>query len=130
MIISLIVFDMRKLKSFSMIESLSIQQARKLVLQSQRLPATKQSGSALSSTLFALEHLGYVQIDTISAIQRAHHHTLWNRNPRYENSHIDQLLEEKQIFENIYELQFAKLNLDKDIQLNNEELVNLKKRIR
>jgi len=90
---------MRKLKSFSMIESLSIQQARKLVLLSQRLPTTKQSGSALSSTLSAFEHLGYVQIDTISAIQRAHHHTLWNRNPRYENSHIDQLLEEKQIFE-------------------------------
>ncbi len=99
MIISLIVFDMRKLKSFSMIESLSIQQARKLVLLSQRLPATKQSGNALFSTLSALEHLGYVQIDTISAIQRAHHHTLWNRNPRYENSHIDQLLKKKQIFE-------------------------------
>ncbi len=82
-----------------MIESLSIQQARKLVLLSQRLPATKQSGNALSSTLSALEHLGYVQIDTISAIQRAHHHTLWNRNPRYKNSHIDQLLEKKQIFE-------------------------------
>ncbi len=41
-----------------MIESLSIQQARKPVLLSQRLPATKQSGNALSSTLSALELLG------------------------------------------------------------------------
>ena len=80
-------------------ETLSIEQARKLVLHSQRLPQVKQSGSAIAATLSAIEHLGYIQIDTISAIQRAHHHTLWNRNPRYLNSHLDQLLAEKQVFE-------------------------------
>ncbi|MDF7801421.1 crosslink repair DNA glycosylase YcaQ family protein [Pontiellaceae bacterium B1224] len=82
-----------------MIESLSIPQARKLVLLSQGLPPAKQSGSALDATLSAIEHLGYVQIDTISAVQRAHHHTLWNRNPRYETAHLDQLVEDKQVFE-------------------------------
>ena len=82
-----------------MTESLSIQQARKLVLLSQRLPPAKQTGSAIIATLSAIEHLGYIQIDTISAIQRAHHHTLWNRNPRYNASHLDQLLAEKKIFE-------------------------------
>ena len=66
--------------------SLSMQQARKLVLLSQRVPPTKQSGNAMAATLAAIEHLGYIQIDTISAIQRAHHHTLWNRNPRYKSS--------------------------------------------
>ena len=66
---------------------------------SQRLPPAKQTGNAILGTLAAIEHLGYVQIDTISAIQRAHHHTLWNRNPRYKNAHIDRLLETKQIFE-------------------------------
>ena len=50
-----------------MTESLSIQEARKLVLLSQRLPATKQTGSAIAATLSAIEHLGYIQIDTISA---------------------------------------------------------------
>jgi len=80
-------------------ESLSIQQARKLVLLSQRLPPVKQSGSAISATLSAIKHLGYIQIDTISAIRRAHHHTLWNRNPRYKTSHLDQLMTEKQVFE-------------------------------
>ncbi len=80
-------------------ESLSIQQARKLVLLSQRLPPAKQDGSAIAATLSAVEHLGYIQIDTISAVQRAHHHTLWSRNPRYLTSHLDQLMAEKKIFE-------------------------------
>lgn len=82
-----------------MTESLSIQQARKLVLLSQRLPPAKQNGKAIAATLATIEHLGYIQIDTISAIERAHHHTLWNRNPRYKTSHLDKLLDDKQIFE-------------------------------
>jgi uncharacterized protein YcaQ len=82
-----------------MTESLSIEQARKLILLSQRLPTTKKKGRALAATLSAIEHLGYIQIDTISAVQRAHHHTLWNRNPRYKTSHLDQLIRDKQIFE-------------------------------
>ena len=80
-------------------ESLSSQQARKLVLLSQNLPPAKQTGRAIKATLSAIEHLGYIQIDTISAIQRAHHHTLWNRNLRYNPSHLDQLIAEKKIFE-------------------------------
>ncbi|RLE05068.1 MAG: hypothetical protein DRJ13_02680, partial [Bacteroidetes bacterium] len=82
-----------------MAESISIQQARKLVLLSQRIPPAKQSGRALSVTLSAIEHLGYIQIDTISAIQRAHHHTLWNRNPRYLISQLDELMVNRRIFE-------------------------------
>mgnify|MGYP002640559805 CR=1 FL=1 len=81
------------------VDSLSIQQARKLVLLSQKVIPSKQSGSAIAATLSAIEHLGYIQIDTISAIQRAHHHTLWNRNPRYDSTHLDQLVSEKQVFE-------------------------------
>ncbi len=80
-------------------ESLSLQQARKLVLLSQKLPPAKQTGGATAATLSAIEHLGYIQIDTISVIQRAHHHTLWNRNPRYSPSVIDALIANKQIFE-------------------------------
>lgn len=79
--------------------SLSIQQAKKLVLLSQKLPPAKQASSALNATLSAIEHLGYIQIDTISAIERAHHHTLWNRNPRYKTEHLDELLDSRQMFE-------------------------------
>jgi len=80
-------------------ESLSIQQARKLVLLSQRVLPAKQSGHSATATLSAIEHLGYIQIDAISVIQRAHHHTLWNRNPRYKSSQLDQLIADKQVFE-------------------------------
>ncbi|RZT96157.1 hypothetical protein EV201_0790 [Ancylomarina subtilis] len=80
-------------------ESLSPQQARKLVLLSQGLPPARQTGSAIDATLSAIEQLGYIQIDTISVVQRAHHHTLWNRNPRYQNAHLDQLIADKQVFE-------------------------------
>ncbi|MGD1864846.1 MAG: winged helix-turn-helix domain-containing protein [Phormidesmis sp.] len=80
-------------------ESLSIQQDRKLVLLSQRLPPPKQAGRATAATLSAIKHLGYIQIDAISVVQRAHHHTLWNRNPRYKASQLDQLLSNKQVFE-------------------------------
>jgi len=82
-----------------MSESISTQQARKLVLHSQRLPPAGQTGKAIAATLSAIEHLAYIQIDTISAIQRAHHHTLWNRNPRYKTAHLHQLLLDKQVFE-------------------------------
>ena len=68
-------------------------------LLSQRLPPAKQSGSAIAATLSAIEHLGYIQIDTISVIQRAHHHTLWNRNPHHQASHLDELIADKQVFE-------------------------------
>ncbi len=81
-----------------MIYSLSAFEARKLVLHTQKLPPKQQRGNAVLATLSAIEHLGYVQIDTISVVQRAHHHTLWNRNPRYQAKHLDTLLEDKQIF--------------------------------
>ncbi|MGY0582357.1 MAG: winged helix-turn-helix domain-containing protein, partial [Paraglaciecola chathamensis] len=80
-------------------ESISQDQARKLVLHAQGLPAIKKRGKALTHTLDALESLGYVQIDTISAIERAHHHTLWNRNPNYHPSHLTQLVAQKHAFE-------------------------------
>ncbi|MGI9241832.1 MAG: winged helix-turn-helix domain-containing protein [Verrucomicrobiales bacterium] len=82
-----------------MTDSLSIEQARKLVLLSQKLPPKGQVGQAVAATLAAIEHLGYIQIDTISVIQRAHHHTIWNRNPRYRPTQLDQLLSEKRVFE-------------------------------
>lgn len=82
-----------------MSESISPLQARKLVLLSQRLPPKKSTAGATDATLQAIEHLGYVQIDTISVVQRAHHHTLWSRNPRYQLEHLDELVEQKNVFE-------------------------------
>lgn len=80
-------------------ESISVEQAIKLVLHSQKLPPANPQGSAIAATLTAIEHLGYIQIDTISVIQRAHHHTLWSRNPRYKKDHLSQLVADRKVFE-------------------------------
>ncbi len=78
---------------------LSIQEARKLALHSQRVLTANRRGKAIDVTFEAINHLGYVQIDTISVIQRAHHHTLWVRNPRYRQEHLNQLMQQGRIFE-------------------------------
>ena len=47
-----------------------------------------------------IEDLGYVQIDTISVVNRAHHHTLWTRLSEYEPSMLDELQSvDRRIFE-------------------------------
>jgi uncharacterized protein YcaQ len=52
------------------------------------------------ATLDTIEHLGYVQIDTISVIERAHHHVLWSRQRGYRADYLDQLLgEDRAVFE-------------------------------
>lgn len=79
--------------------NLSPTEARQLVLNSQGLNPASQHPDALTATQQAIEHLGYIQIDTISVVERAHHHTLWTRNPAYQAQHLDQLLAQKQIFE-------------------------------
>lgn len=82
-----------------MTDTLSIPQARTLALSAQRLPPAQSTDSPEQATLAAIEHLGYIQIDTISAVQRAHHHTLWNRNPNYQPAQLERLIANKNVFE-------------------------------
>jgi len=72
--------------------------ARKLALGAQQLPRSSFA-RGLAGTREALEHLGYVQIDTISVVERAHHHTLWNRVPHYRRRYLDRLVHDRSIFE-------------------------------
>lgn len=47
-----------------------------------------------------IERLGYVQIDTISVVDRAHHHVLKTRVPNYSEQLLDQLVRrDKRVFE-------------------------------
>ena len=57
--------------------------ARKLALQAQGFMADWKLPSGKEGVAQAVERLGYVQIDTISVVQRAHHHTIWSRCPDY-----------------------------------------------
>lgn len=89
----------RKKITTSADEKLSLAEARRRIVGAQGLLAGPRFGGAKAGTLAALEHLGYVQIDTISVVERAHHHTLWSRVPEYSPSHLAQLQAERAIFE-------------------------------
>ncbi len=80
---------------------ITIQLARKMALNQQGLLSSKPKfGRGKSAVLKAIEHLGYVQIDAISVIQRAHHHTLWSRIPGYKPQYLlDLLAKDRKIFE-------------------------------
>ncbi|MDO7243530.1 crosslink repair DNA glycosylase YcaQ family protein [Acinetobacter pittii] len=75
---------------------------KQLTLFNQGLGKTSRFSKGMDGTLQAIEHLGYVQIDTISVVERAHHHILWSRVPDYELSHLNSLVGERQIFEYWY----------------------------
>ncbi len=81
------------------VETLGMLQARKIALHAQQVLTRDRSGRAIDATRSAIRALGYVQIDTISVVERAHHHTLWNRNPRYRAAHLDQLQAQGKVFE-------------------------------
>ncbi len=78
---------------------ISIEEARAIALGSQGL-INNTFGKGKQGTLNAIEHLGYIQLDTISVVARAHHHSLWIRVKDYEDKHLDTLLaKDKTIFE-------------------------------
>src|SRR3984893_10435997 len=65
-------------------------QARCIWLHAQRLDTQAPFGEGPPATAAAVEHLGYVQIDTINVIERSHHHILWNRIPAYRRADLRQ----------------------------------------
>ncbi|QDU11045.1 winged helix-turn-helix domain-containing protein [Gimesia aquarii] len=72
---------------------LPLKSAQRLMVASQKL-----TGPALDPVQI-IEHLGYVQIDTISVVERAHHHVFWSRNPKYSPTDLDNLIESRDAFE-------------------------------
>ncbi len=72
---------------------------RRIALNQQGLLKAEFFGRGKRATLRAIEQLGYVQIDTISVVERAHHHVLWSRVPNYKPKFLDQLVKERLVFE-------------------------------
>ncbi|RDJ21788.1 winged helix DNA-binding domain-containing protein [Bosea caraganae] len=82
------------------LRSLTRQQAKQIWLRAQRLDTPEPFGSGPEATRAAVEHLGYVQIDTINVIERCHHHILYSRIPAYERAHLRQAQSlDKSVFE-------------------------------
>jgi uncharacterized protein YcaQ len=62
--------------------------ARRVWLRAQRLDSASAFGEGAQAVASAVEHLGYVQIDTINVIERCHHHILWSRIPEYRRADL------------------------------------------
>jgi uncharacterized protein len=79
---------------------LSKTEARRIWLRAQRLDSLAPFGAGPEAVAAAVEHLGYVQIDTINVIERCHHHILWTRIPEYRRADLRQAQSvDKSVFE-------------------------------
>jgi uncharacterized protein len=71
---------------------LSVTKVKAIVLRSQGLAENASPfGLGKAAVLKAIQHLGYIQVDPINVLQRAHHHVLWSRVPNYHPDMLHQL---------------------------------------
>ena len=70
---------------------ISAGRARRLIIQSQGLDGRWRLPPGAEGAAQVVERLGYVQIDTIAVVQRAHEHVLWSRYPDYDPKMLHQL---------------------------------------
>ncbi len=75
-------------------------QVRRIALHSSLLYGQAKLPKGKDGVMSVIQKLGYTQIDTISVIERAHHHTLWTRCSDYKPEFMHQLMsDDKSIFE-------------------------------
>ncbi|MGD9487339.1 MAG: winged helix-turn-helix domain-containing protein [Calditrichaceae bacterium] len=80
--------------------SIPLEKARNLILKSQLLDGAETLPEGRQGILHIINKLGYVQIDTIAIIKRAHHHTFWTRALDYhENMLHDLQTTDRAVFE-------------------------------
>jgi len=81
-------------------ERISLDQARRLAIRSQLLDGGGGLPRGTEGVARAIERVGYVQIDTISVVERAHHQTLRARRADYDSAMLHQLLAvDRRVFE-------------------------------
>ena len=72
---------------------------RRLALTAQGLLQAQPYGRGLAGARKAINHIGYVQIDSISVVERAHHHVFRSRVPKFKPAMTNQMLLDGDIFE-------------------------------
>ena len=72
---------------------------RRVALTAQGLSQTEPYGHGLVGARKAINHIGYVQIDSISVVERAHNHILHSRVPKFKATMTNQMLLDGDIFE-------------------------------
>lgn len=75
---------------------ISNRQARALWLGAQGLGRTPTGPLDLAALI---RDMGFVQLDTIQVVSRAHHHILWSRNQNYREPMLDKVLRDRAVFE-------------------------------
>jgi len=79
---------------------ITLSEARKLVINCQGLGNSWKLPKGKEGVVQITERLGFVQIDTIAVVNRAHHHTLWVRRPDYTPQMLHELLaQDRRVFE-------------------------------
>jgi uncharacterized protein len=82
------------------VADLTLTEVRRICLSAQGLSNGSGNLKGKAGALAVIERLGYVQIDTIAVIERAHHHVIWTRHPGYRPEMLDALLSvDRSIFE-------------------------------
>jgi len=71
-------------------------QARRLLIQAHGL-STPPTGAL--DILAIIKSMGFVQLDTIRTVSRAHHHILWSRNQNYREPMLWKSLKNRELFE-------------------------------
>ncbi len=72
---------------------------RRIALAAQGLLQAQPYGRGLAGARKAIQHIGYVQIDTISVVERAHHHVFHSRVPNFKPAMINKMLLSGDVFE-------------------------------
>lgn len=72
---------------------------RRFALAAQGLLQAEPYGRGLAGARKAINHIGYVQVDSISVVERAHHHVLYSRVPNFRPDMTNKMLLDGDIFE-------------------------------
>lgn len=87
----------------STVEAVSACEARALLLRGLGLAGETSKApvkrNAARETLAMIEAIGFVQVDSINVVERAHHHILWSRLPGYSQGVLDELIGRGEVFE-------------------------------
>ncbi len=72
---------------------------KNITLHKQGLSKNNYFGTGIKGCLNTIEQLAYLQIDTLSVVERAHHHTMWSRVSNYQQGYLNELIHQRKIFE-------------------------------
>jgi uncharacterized protein len=85
----------RLMKKYAITKS----QARKIIIHAAGLSKPAQFGKGKEAVYKVIDRLGFIQIDTIYVVERAHHHIIASRVPDYKLDWLEQLQTDGRIFE-------------------------------